>query len=797
MLFGVRRWRITGIAEGLIRMGIVKKKEKLKVKPEVFSNSFHESAHKHVSGSAMYVDDIPTQDRCLHAYIGFSTCTHGLISSLDLDEVRSVEGVVDVFTANSIPGKNDISPTGKNDEPILVETEVLFWGQPIFVVVAKTRIIARKAARLGKVRYEQLPFSIDIRSSETDLKTLVAPSLELKKGNTLKALSKSPRRLKGEIEIGGQDHFYLEGQVAMSIPGEDNDITVFSSTQHPSEVQHMVAAALEISSHSVKVQVRRMGGAFGGKETQSNQFAVISALAAVRSNCAVKLRLDRDDDMICTGKRHDFIGRYDVGFDSTGLITAVDVILSARCGYSSDLSGPVTDRALFHIDNCYYFPAARLQSVPLKTNTVSNTAFRGFGGPQGMMVGERIIQEIAYDLQKDPLEIRKVNLYGINENCITPYHQKVEDNIALRIIKELELKSDYKSRRKEIIEFNNSNELFKKGIALTPVKFGISFTATWYNQSGALVHIYTDGSIYLNHGGTEMGQGLNTKVAAILANEFDVPFAKIKISSTDTSKVPNTSATAASAGSDLNGMAVLNAANILKDRLAQLICSNFDVDKKSIFYKKGFVHFGNKKLTFEHLIKLAYEQRVQLSATGFYKTPKIHWDRKKGAGRPFYYFSYGAAVSEVTIDSLTGESRVDRVDILHDVGSSLNPEIDLGQIEGGFIQGMGWLTTEELWWNEKGVLKTHAPSTYKIPLASDRPRKFTVKLAEWSKNKERTIKRSKAVGEPPFMLAISVHEALGMAISGCCVGKYRPRLNSPATPERLLTNVIKVRNEVN
>ncbi len=765
----------------------------IKNKDSGLESEVHDSASKHVCGSAIYVDDIELPARCLHCYLGFSNLAHGLITSLDLDDVRAFPGVVDVFTANSIPGENDISPSGKNDEPILADREVSFWGQPIFVVVAETRQTARKAARLAQVTYEELDFIPDIRSSEANGKTLVCPGLKLEKGDVSIALAKPSRRLSGEIEIGGQDHFYLEGHVSLSVPGEDDDLTVFSSTQHPSEVQHMVAKALRISSHSVKVEVRRMGGGFGGKETQSNQFAVISALAAVRNNCAVKLRLDRDDDMICTGKRHDIIARYDLAFDDNGYIAGLDLRLSARCGFSSDLSGPVTDRALFHVDNCYYFPAARLRSYPLKTNTVSNTAFRGFGGPQGMMVSERLIQEIAYDLQKDPLEIRKLNLYGKKDRCVTPYHQTIEDNVSWRIICELERKSDYQNRRNQIHKFNESNQILKKGIALTPVKFGISFTATWFNQAGALVHIYTDGSIYLNHGGTEMGQGLNTKVASVIADAFDLPHSRVKISATDTSKIPNTSATAASAGSDLNGMAALNAANTLKSRLADLIVSLYGVDRKTIYYKAGYVLFDKKRLKFEELIRKAYEQRVQLSATGFYKTPKIHWDRNKGCGRPFYYFSYGASTTEVTVDTLTGEFQVDRVDILHDVGSSLNTEIDRGQIEGGFIQGMGWLTTEELYWDKKGKLLTHAPSTYKIPLASDRPREFNIYLANWSRNKERTIKRSKAVGEPPLMLAISVHEAIGMAVAACGVRKSRPMLGAPATPEKVLACITKLR----
>ena len=746
----------------------------------------HESSYKHVSGSAMYVDDLPLPENSLHAYIGFSECSNGIISSLDLEAVRQTEGVVDVFTARNIPGLNDISPSGKMDEPILAEREVLFWGQPIFVVVAEKRAIARKAARLGRVSYQVLPPKLAIRDAEKGDKKLVTPGLKLSRGNFTRDFQSARNKLIGEIEIGGQDHFYLEGQIALAQPGEDDDMLVISSTQHPSEVQHMVSSALGVSSNNVTVQVRRMGGAFGGKETQSNLFAVIAAIAARRCNKTVKLRLDRDDDMIATGKRHDFIGRYKVGFDDNGKILALDVKLSARCGFSADLSGPITDRALFHLDNCYFLPCLNFESFPFFTNTVSNTAFRGFGGPQGMLVAERIMQEIAFKLGKDTLEVRKLNLYGKKDRILTPYYQIVEDNIIQRIIRELEKTSNYQERRNMVNRFNEENRIFKKGISLTPVKFGISFTATWYNQAGALVHIYTDGSIALNHGGTEMGQGLFTKVSALLAAEFDLPLSAIKFGATDTSKVPNTSATAASSGTDLNGMAVLNAASKLKKRLAEFAVKEFGVKRNEIFYKEGNVILARRKMPFRNFIKAAYLSRVQLFETGFYKTPKIHWKRELGKGRPFYYFAYGAAVSEVIVDTLTGEYQVERVDILHDVGESINPNIDLGQIEGGFIQGMGWLTTEELWWDANGKLQTHAPSTYKIPLASDRPRKFNINLVEWASNKEKTVKRSKAVGEPPFMLAISVHEALSLAISSTQKNKTFPSLDAPATPERVL-----------
>jgi len=523
----------------------------------------------------------------------------------------------------------------------------------------------------------------------------------------------------------------------------------------------------------------------------------VAALAAKKWNCAVKLRPDRDQDMTSTGKRHDFVIDYDVKFDDDGLIDTVDSIFSARCGYSSDLSGPVTDRALFHADNAYYYPNVRLRSRPMKTNTVSNTAFRGFGGPQGVLAAERIIEEISFATGKDPLDIRKLNLYGQKDRNLTPYHQKIKDNILSKLIDELEKSSNYRKRRSEIKKFNETSRVIKKGVALTPVKFGISFTATWYNQAGALIHIYNDGSIHLNHGGTEMGQGLNTKIAQIVADAFQVDFERIKITKTTTEKVPNTSATAASSGTDLNGMAALDAANQIKDRLIKFAATNWDVKETEIQFLSNLVHVGEKIIPFNEFIKMAYMQRTQLSATGFYKTPDIHWDRTAGKGNPFYYYAYGAACTEVSIDTLTGEYRIEKTDILHDVGRSLNPILDKGQIEGAFIQGMGWLTSEELWWNESGELKTHAPSTYKIPLASDIPQEFNVKLADWSENRQLTIKRSKAVGEPPFMLGISVLEALSMAVASINDYKICPRLDTPATPERVLLALEKMKKQKN
>jgi len=755
----------------------------------------HESLQKFVTGEAIYIDDIPVEEGTLHAYIGKSDFARGRVLKIDFTDVYSYPGVIDIFTSKDIPGVNDISPTGMNDEPVLAEKNVSFFGQPLFVVVAKTRSQARIAASLAKInKVNEEPF-LDIKNEKHQDYQLVTKPLTLERGDVERGLNHSKNRLLGEIYIGGQDHFYLEGHIAMAKPEESKDLLILSSTQHPSEVQHMVSKVLNLSSNQVLVRVKRMGGGFGGKETQSNLFAVVAALATYRTGKSVKIRPDRDDDMIMTGKRHDFFIRYEVGFDQNGKIQAVDARLSANCGYSADLSGPITDRALFHSDNCYYYPNVKLTSSPVKTNSVSNTAFRGFGGPQGMLLAERIIQEIAYFLDKDPLEIRKINLYGEGKKSFTPYHQKISDNISKRIISELENFSNYFHRRLEILNFNKNNKFLKKGIALTPVKFGISFTATWFNQAGALVHIYTDGSVIVNHGGTEMGQGLHTKVLGVVAMELGVSLDKIKISDTDTSKIANTSATAASSGSDLNGMAALNAVKKIKKRIENFIIKKYLVNRKQIVFKDNFIRFSEHKVEFSKIMKEAYMARVQLWDSGFYRTPKIYWDREKGRGRPFYYFSYGAAVSEVILDVLTGEYRVKRVDILHDVGRSLNKNIDIGQIEGGFIQGMGWLTSEELYWNSKGSIETHAPSTYKIPLASDRPDEFNVKLANWSKNTEKTIKRSKAVGEPPFMLAISVHEALTMAVASIGNYKINPRLNTPATSEIVLESIERIQRE--
>lgn len=770
-----------------------------KIAGGVHSEVRHDSAHKHVAGEAVYIDDIPEPAGTLHAGLGLATVAHGVLKSVDLSAVRAAPGVVAVLTADDVPGVNDISPSGMNDDPVLAASKVEFHGQPVFCVVATTRDQARRAARLAKIDYEELPALVDMWSLDPATARQVTTPLTLKRGDAAAALDAAPKRVRGRMHLGGQDHFYLEGQVSLAVPGEDEEVTVYCSTQGPSETQHMVAHALGVASHAVTVEVRRMGGGFGGKETQANQCAALAAIAAKKLGRAVKLRLDRDEDMIATGKRHDFAIDYDVGFDEEGRILAVDYTFALRAGFSADLSGPVGDRALFHCDNAYFFPHVLAKSAPLYTNTVSNTAFRGFGGPQGMVGAERVIDEVAFAVGKDPLAVRKLNFYdemGVDgERNLTPYHQKVADCVIQRIVAELERSADYDGRRREIAAFNANSRFVRRGLALTPVKFGISFTKTESNQAGALVHVYADGSVHMNHGGTEMGQGLHLKVAQVVAEEFQIDLDRVRITATTTAKVPNTAPTAASSGADLNGMAAQDAARQIRKRLTDFAAERYGVPREQVVFLPNRVRVGNQEIAFNELVRQAYVARVQLSAAGFYKTPKIHWDRSKGRGHAFYYYAYGAACSEVSVDMLTGEYVVERTDILHDAGRSLNPAIDLGQVEGGFIQGMGWLTTEELVWDDKGRLRTHAPSTYKIPLASDRPKIFNVALTDWSRACEPTIHRSKAVGEPPLPLGLSVLHALSDAVASVAGHRICPRLDAPATPERVLMAIERLKAE--
>ena len=746
----------------------------------------HDSAHLHVSGTARYCDDEPEPADLLHLAFGRSTCAHGAITAIDLSAVRAAPGVVAVFTASDIPGVNDVSPVA-GDDPMLAPGIVQFVGQPVFLVAATSQIAARKAARLGNISYEPSPALVTVEQAQA-VASLLEPTQRMGQGDPDTALAKAPHRLSGRFDIGGQDHFYLEGQIALARPSEDGQVHVVSSTQHPSEVQHLVAHLLAVPSADVTVEVRRMGGAFGGKETQPALFAAAAALVASKTGRPAKFRCDRDDDMVMTGKRHDFRVAYDVGFDATGRVQGLKLLLSARCGATMDLSAGINDRAMFHADNCYFLRDVEILSERLKTHTVSNTAFRGFGGPQGMLAIERVMDHIALALRHDPLDVRIANLYGPGRD-VTPYGMTIEDNIAPQLIARLRADARYDARRAAVAAFNARNVVLKKGISLTPVKFGISFTTTHLNQAGALVHVYADGSIQINHGGTEMGQGLYIKVAQVVAGVFAVPVGQVRITATRTDKVPNTSATAASSGADLNGMAALHAAMAIRDRLTVFLARSFACAEQDVRFTPDGVVAGAATMTFAALCRKAYLGRIQLSATGFYATPEIEYDRAAHKGKPFYYFAYGAAVSEVVIDTLTGEHRVLAVDILHDVGRSLNPAIDLGQIEGAFVQGQGWLTTEELVYDAKGRLLTHSPATYKIPTASDRPRHFAIAL--WvGENVKPTIHRSKAVGEPPFMLANSVFLALVQAIAATAPDRRAmPLLDAPATPERILAAI--------
>lgn len=755
--------------------------------PQVGLALAHDSAELHVQGAAPYVDDVLEPEGMLHIVPGYAQeGAFGKISKMDLSAVRSYPGVVAVFTAKDIPGQNDCSPSIGGD-PILADGEIIFHGQVVFAVAATSREAARRACRLGKIEIDIEKPAVTAADAVAMKTVDVLAPYSFGRNDTDKVMKLAQHQIEETFDVGGQEHFYLEGQVSASYPDEKGAVFVLCSTQHPTEVQHIVAKMLSIPDALVTCECRRMGGGFGGKESQAAQWAALCALVVHHTGKPAKCRLDRDDDMIMTGKRHDQRVNYKAGFDKTGRLSAVDVEFLSRCGCSADLSQGVNDRTMFHADNAYFYPAVRISSRRLRTHTVSNTAFRGFGGPQGMVFAERMMEVMGLKLGQDALDIRKRNLYGRGRD-LTPYGMKVEDNIAPELINQLEATSSYRKRRKAVTAFNDKNTILKKGLALTPVKFGISFTLTHMNQAGALVHVYTDGSVQLNHGGTEMGQGLYLKVAQVVAQEFGITTDKVRITATTTAKVPNTSPTAASAGSDLNGMAARNAAAIIKARMVAFASKNWKTPKARIRFENGQVIIGNQSVNFGELAKQAHLARISLSSTGFYATPKVAWDRAKAKGRPFYYFAYGAACAEVTIDTLTGEMRTDRVDILHDVGHSLNSAIDIGQIEGAFVQGMGWLTTEELVYDASGKLRTHAPSTYKIPCASDVPEDFRVALFNSKGNREDTIYRSKAVGEPPLMLGISVWAAVFNAIASLGNGRI-PALNTPATPEAILLAV--------
>ena len=749
----------------------------------------HESAVLHVLGQATYTDDIRETAGTLHAALGLSSRAHARILGIDLEQVAASRGVVAVLTAQDIPGLNDCGPI-IHDDPILADGLVQYVGQPVFIVVADSHDNARRAARLARIDYEDLPAILTPQEARA-AQSYVLPPMRLARGDAHSAFAGAPHRVKGELYVGGQEQFYLEGQIAYAIPGEDHGMHVYCSTQHPSEMQHVVAHALGLHSHHVTVECRRMGGGFGGKESQSALWAAAAAIAAVRTRRPVKLRADRDDDMLVTGKRHCFHYEYEVGYDGEGRILAAKVDMVTRAGFSADLSGPVATRAVCHFDNSYYLSDVEIRAACGKTNTQSNTAFRGFGGPQGAIAIEYVIDEIARNLGRDPLDIRRLNFYGKGERNVTPYGQAIVDNVIHELVAELEQTSEYRARRAAIEDFNRASPVLKKGLALTPVKFGIAFNVTHLNQAGALVHVYVDGSILVNHGGTEMGQGINTKVMQVVAHELGVDLARVRATATNTSKVANTSATAASTGADLNGKAAQDAARKIRDRLAAFVAAEFGASASEVHFADDTVFVNGEALRFGEVVAKAYLARVQLWSDGFYATPGLHWDPKTMNGHPFSYYAYGAAVSEVVVDTLTGEWKLLRADALYDAGNSLNPAIDIGQVEGAFIQGMGWLTTEELWWNPAGKLMTHAPSTYKIPGVSDCPEDFRVRLFR-NRNVEDSIHRSKAVGEPPLLLPFSVFFAIRDAISAVGGHRVHPPLNAPATCEEILKAVAAV-----
>lgn len=798
----------------------------------------HDAAPLHVTGQARYVDDL-SMANALHLAFGLSSVAHGEITGIDLSAVKAAPGVVAVLSAEDFAEMPDCSPSAA-DEPLLAVGKVHYVGQPVFLVVAESHLAARKAARLGKVFYRELPALLTVDEALAANSRFEQGPVVWAKGDASRAIAAAPKVVEGSFEVGGQEHFYLEGQVAAAVPQEGGDMVVHSSTQHPTEVQHKVAHALHLPMSSVRVEVRRMGGGFGGKESQGNALAIACAVAARLTGRPCRMRYDRDDDMVITGKRHDLRILYRAGVDDEGRILGLEFTHLFRCGWSQDLSLPVADRAMLHSDNCYHLAHVRIESHRLKTNTCSATAYRGFGGPQGMVGIERVMDHVAFVVGREPLEVRKANFYrgmvsaeasggdisasmkaqGSSKGGevdltsrgaelpagshvlppdgrvqTTPYHMPVEDFIGHELVAELERTSDYRVRKAAIAEWNARSPVLKRGIALTPVKFGISFTLTWLNQAGALVHVYQDGSIALNHGGTEMGQGLFQKVAQVTASVFGLDVGMVKITATDTGKVPNTSATAASSGSDLNGMAAKAAAETIRGRLAEFIAEKHQVEPAAVRFVDGTVRVAGEVYDWPRVVAWAYQARVSLSSTGYYATPKIIWDRVKGTGRPFFYFAYGAAVTEVVIDRLTGENRILRADLLHDTGTSLNPALDIGQVEGAYVQGAGWLTTEELVWDGKGRLATHAPSTYKIPACSDRPRDFRVAL--WGRpNREESVGKSKAVGEPPFMLGISALYALSDAVAACGDGSVYPSLDAPATAERVLMAVRRVEGRV-
>jgi xanthine dehydrogenase large subunit len=753
----------------------------------------HESGLKHASGEALYVDDMPAPRGMLVGHLVTSPHAHARILRRDASRARALPGVHAVLFAEDVPGHNDVGAV-IHDEPLLADEAVHCVGQPVALVVAESADLARRAASLVEVEYEPLSALLSLKAAVEAGAFLTDPHT-LRRGEPEAQLASAPLRLSGECMTGAQEHFYLETQTTLARPGEDGTLHLWCSTQHPTEVQILVAKVLGLRHHQVVVEVPRMGGGFGGKETQAVPFAALAALGVYATGRPVKVWLDRDTDMACTGKRHPFWARYDAGFDEQGRLLALEVELFSDGGWSSDLSRAIMDRALFHLDNAYFIPALCFTGRVARTNFPSNTAFRGFGGPQGMFVVEEVLNRAAERLGLDSAEVRERNLYREAPRDITPYGQRVLDNRLRRIHAELMASSDYARRRAEVEAFNAASRWTKRGIGFQPVKFGISFTTSFLNQAGALVVVYADGSVQLNHGGTEMGQGLHTKMMAVCAHELGVPPERVRVMHTSTEKVPNTSATAASCGSDLNGEAVRQACEVLRDRLrpvaGRLLALERPGEQAALRFSGGRVFHParpERAVSFAEVARQAHLEQVSLSATGYYRTPDISYDPKAGRGTPFRYYAFGAAVVEVEVSGLTGEHRVRRVDILHDVGTSLVPSIDRGQVEGGFLQGLGWLTCEEVLYDARGRLVTHSPGTYKIPAVGDAPADFRVTLLERAPQ-EGTLHGSKAVGEPPFMLALGVVTALRHAIGAFGPPRTEVELASPATPEAILRAV--------
>jgi xanthine dehydrogenase large subunit len=785
----------------------------------------HESAELHVTGAALYTDDLANRyPNLLHAWPVQAPHAHAQISKLDVDGAYTIPGVVKVLTAKDVPGSNDSGIS--HDEPIF-PSEVMYFGQAVCWVLAEGEEAARVGAEKVKAEYQPLSAILSIKDAIA-AGSFQASTLHAKRGDASQALKFAPKTLEGELELGGQEHFYLETQASLAHIDEAGTVFVHASTQHPSETQEVVAHVLGVPRNQVVVQCIRMGGGFGGKEVQANPYASVAALGAKLTGRPVRVRLNRQQDLTLTGKRHPFYARFKVGYTEAGLLQALELELYSDGGWSRDLSEPVLARAVCHSDNAYYIPHMDVLGKVCKTHKTSQTAFRGFGGPQGMVCIEEVVDRVARSLGLSPDVVRERNFYGRKEerarrkeqggkssvaldprpstwrealtldSITTHYGQVIKDVDRIgRIWDELKSSSQYAERRQDIEQFNAGSPNTKRGLAITPVKFGISFNLTAFNQAGALVLIYQDGSVQLNHGGTEMGQGLYTKMQQVAAHTLGIRLEQVRPMPTRTDKVPNASATAASAGADLNGGAVRDACETLKGRLATVAAQQFGVNAQDVVFEEGKVWSiwnPEKQLNFADIVKKAYSQRVQLFSDGFYRTPGLHWDKEKMWGKPFHYFAFGASVAEVEIDRFTGQYRVQRVDILHDVGDSLSPLVDLGQVEGGFIQGLGWLTLEDLRWDTKGQVATRSASTYKLPSFSELPQVFNVKLLERA-TEAGVVYGSKAVGEPPLMLAISVREALRDAVAAFGEGGV-VELASPATPEAVYWAIEKARAKV-